>query len=349
MPAPGNEHAAAGRSDVGHDVASGAVAMAPAQPERAILVSDDVDLRANVTRILAEPTAGRIEILHARAVGEAVALLAARASDVVLLDMAVAGDPHEAAIAALREACPECALIVITAEPPTHLLRDLFAAGAQDCLVRQCLLANCGASEAAARSAVLGAAQIKRAERRLAFLANHDPLTGLANRALGFELLRRALASARRGNRSMAMLALDLDGFKAVNDALGHDAGDRVLQAVAQRLVGCLREADIVGRLGGDEFVVILDGDATAAAAELVRAKIERALAPPIELPERAVKIRASIGIAAGAAGDTPDSLLARADAAMYRVKRQPRGSSMRPDQRMDEPPDAPREGTASS
>jgi diguanylate cyclase (GGDEF)-like protein len=296
---------------------------AAAAPIRALLVTGDAKLQANLVRILAATGPGCSETLPVRTVAEAAAALSDQPRDVVLLDMLAAGDPPLAALAVLRENGPGSALIAITAEPHGFfLVQDLLAAGAQDCLVRQCLLAGCAASQSAARTAVWCAVQARRAESRLDFLAHHDPLTGLANRTLLFELVRRALASSKRARSPLAVLALDLDGFKAINDRSGHEAGDRVLQEVAARLRGSLREADVVGRLGGDEFVVVLDGTGSAANAVAVQKKIERALAEPVALPGSTVTVGASIGIAVSAQGDSVDSLLARADAAMYCSKR---------------------------
>jgi len=301
-----------------------------AAPIRALLVTADSQLQDNLIRILAATGPGSSDTLSVATVAEGASALLALPRDVVLLDMLAAGDPPQAAIAQLRENGPGCALIAITGEPHGFfLVQDLLAAGAQDCLVRQCLLARCTASESAARTAVWCAVQTRRAERRLDHLAHHDPLTGLANRTLLFELMRRALASSRRGQRSLAVLALDLDGFKAINDRFGHEAGDRLLQEVAARLRGSLREADVVGRLGGDEFIVVLDSGGSAANTVAVQQKIERALSAPIALAGSAVTVGASIGIAVSTQADTVDSLLARADTAMYRSKR-----SRRPDPR---------------
>lgn len=122
-----------------------------------------------------------------------------------------------------------------------------------------------------------------------------------------------------------------------------------MLQAVARRLTACLREADIVSRLGGDEFVVVLDGAPTAADAERVVGKIERALSSPLEVAGRTVVARASIGVVMSLAGETPDSLLARADAAMYRVKRQRRDGPRRADPSAHDPTAAPHGDAASS
>jgi len=159
-------------------------------------------------------------------------------------------------------------------------------------------------------------------EARLAFLAYHDPLTGLANRARFRELLEEALQRAERYRHGLAVLFIDLDGFKAVNDSLGHEAGDALLRTVAERLQTDLRKSDSLARLGGDEFAVLLEqlhGPQDAASA--ARKVLDR-LSGPIPLEAQTVYISASIGI-----GCFPDdgtdvqTLLKHADTAMYRAK----------------------------
>jgi diguanylate cyclase (GGDEF)-like protein/PAS domain S-box-containing protein len=153
--------------------------------------------------------------------------------------------------------------------------------------------------------------------------ALHDDLTGLANRALfGAELLR-ALASAKRNDRSQAVLVMHLDGFKHVNDSHGHDHGDALLKQVAHRLVGAMRESDTVARLGGDEFAILLEGDTNLAAAVAVAWKIQEICTAGFALHAGDVHVAASIGIAIYPDhGTTTTQLLQHADAAMYAAKR---------------------------
>jgi len=162
----------------------------------------------------------------------------------------------------------------------------------------------------------------RRQAARLSHLAQHDELTGLANRALFQDRLHRALAWARRHNRLAAVMVLDLNGFKAVNDRLGHVAGDRLLGVVAGRLRRRVRETDTVARLGGDEFALVIENLAKPEHAALVTRKLLDAIAPPIELEGHEVAVTASLGVALfprdGTDGET---LLRQADAAMYRAK----------------------------
>ena len=168
----------------------------------------------------------------------------------------------------------------------------------------------------------------KQAEERIRHLANYDELTGLPNRTMFQERLHHALAQALRHTRPLAILFIDLDRFKNINDTLGHEAGDRVLREVAERLRGCLRDSDTVGRLGGDEFVVLLEGLPQLADVAAVAQKILDAVARPFILAAQEFRIGASIGISAYP-GDGKDlrTLLKHADAAMYRAKEQGRNN----------------------
>ena len=160
------------------------------------------------------------------------------------------------------------------------------------------------------------------AEQNVFFLANHDPLTGLPNRARFMERLHEALMNADRDTTRVAVLLLDLDRFKSINDHLGHHAGDELLRLVAQRLQRCVRETDTVARLGGDEFVVILTRLKSLAAAELIAENILRELSHGYEIENQVVKSGASIGIAMYPQdGQDTGELLQKADLAMYRAK----------------------------
>nr|WP_269106674.1 GGDEF domain-containing protein [Massilia sp. TS11] len=160
------------------------------------------------------------------------------------------------------------------------------------------------------------------AEDALRHLAQHDNLTGLPNRALFADRLEQALAAAVREQRGLALLFLDLDGFKPVNDALGHAAGDLLLQEVARRLLDTVRGSDTVARLGGDEFVLLLRSVDTADSALAVAAKIGDSLRQPYLLDGQPAAVSASIGIALHPAhGATAADLMRHADIAMYVAK----------------------------
>jgi diguanylate cyclase (GGDEF)-like protein/PAS domain S-box-containing protein len=163
----------------------------------------------------------------------------------------------------------------------------------------------------------------KRAEQELRYLANYDTLTGLPNRSLLAERLARAVVRARRQETRVAVLFLDLDRFKDINDSLGHAAGDRILKASAARLLGIVRESDTVARLGGDEFTVVVEDITDVATAEAMAEKIITAFVEPLEIDGRSeVAISPSIGISLYPDhGLVPTDLLKFADTAMYQAK----------------------------
>jgi diguanylate cyclase (GGDEF)-like protein/PAS domain S-box-containing protein len=168
-------------------------------------------------------------------------------------------------------------------------------------------------------------AERKRIEESTRKLAYHDTLTGLPNRMLLYDRMRQSIALGKRHKQRFAVLYLDLDGFKAVNDRLGHDAGDQLLKSAAQRVHGLLRESDTVARMGGDEFIVILVRSGGRAAVARVARKIIKGVAAPFRLsnPESEVTISGSIGIAIYPDdGEEIDALVKAADTAMYRAKR---------------------------
>jgi diguanylate cyclase (GGDEF)-like protein len=172
--------------------------------------------------------------------------------------------------------------------------------------------------------------EVRRGQERIAQLARFDPLTGLANRALLREALDGAVADAQRSGRPCALLMVDLDRFKAVNDALGHDAGDALLRAVAGRLVSAVRGGATIARLGGDEFAIVLP-DAGQDRAARVAKRIVKALAEPFRLDLGVVQVGASVGHAeAPGDADTAEALMKCADLALYQVKGEGRGAACR-------------------
>ncbi|HET9731052.1 MAG TPA: sensor domain-containing diguanylate cyclase [Acidimicrobiales bacterium] len=166
-------------------------------------------------------------------------------------------------------------------------------------------------------------ADLVAASHRLREFALHDPLTGLPNRVLLVQRIEHALLRSRRSGLSSAVLFLDLDRFKSVNDTYGHVVGDRVLVGVARRLIEAVRGGDTVARLSGDEFVVLCEDLRSRAEAEVILGRLEGALGRPVEVAGLEIELRASIGVAftdqsmAGA-----DEIIHAADQAMYRAKR---------------------------
>lgn len=163
----------------------------------------------------------------------------------------------------------------------------------------------------------------KESEEQLMHRAEHDSLTDLPNRGLFMDRLRSGIKRAKRNNQPLALLFVDLNNFKPVNDRHGHQTGDRLLRVVAQRLIGAVREVDTVARVGGDEFAVILEAVSDAEDAAAVAAKIAESIGEPFSIDQRTLRIGASTGIAMYPGdGEEVSTLLQHADTQMYRAKR---------------------------
>lgn len=164
--------------------------------------------------------------------------------------------------------------------------------------------------------------ELQQDRTRLEVLAFQDDLTGLANRRLFLERLNQALRSCRRNKATMALVYLDLDHFKQTNDTLGHDAGDILLKATAQRLAGAVREVDTVARLGGDEFTLILVDIQSEEGLQNQLARLRKTLKEPVDVSDgETCSPSASIGVALSDGGETAEELIKRADNSLYSVK----------------------------
>ncbi|MBF0587547.1 MAG: diguanylate cyclase [Magnetococcales bacterium] len=171
-----------------------------------------------------------------------------------------------------------------------------------------------------------GLIQRKRIEQKLKKLAHFDPLTGLANRKMLQEQLGKYLARAKRDDEQLALMFLDLDKFKHVNDTMGHDVGDLLLKAVSKKIIACVRKSDLVARLGGDEFTVVLTQTNLRGDIEAVANKIITQLNEPFHFGEHTCEIGTSIGISLFPKhGETQEALIKAADTAMYQVKKRGR------------------------
>jgi diguanylate cyclase (GGDEF)-like protein len=206
-------------------------------------------------------------------------------------------------------------------DPVGLLLTKMHIAVATDSLIVECielLAAQLSAGLEVARNV----SERRGLEERLAHWAFHDSLTDLPNRVLFADRLELALARTARDDTHVAVLFLDLDGFKEINDTLGHAAGDELLQNVARRLHGCLRPNDTLARYGGDEFVVLVEQVDTPDSAVLVAKRILNALSHPVRVGDQQLYVKTSIGIAlAGAQPGANTDVLRRADMAMYEAK----------------------------
>jgi len=169
----------------------------------------------------------------------------------------------------------------------------------------------------------------KVAEQRIAHMAHHDALTGLPNRVLLRDRIQQAIARAHRNQAQLAVLFIDLDRFKNINDSLGHQLGDRLLQSVASRILACVREGDTVSRVGGDEFVIVIPEIESSADASAVASKILEVLGAAFHLHGNDLHVAASIGISLYPAdGGDAETLMRNADTAMYHAKDSGRGNA---------------------
>lgn len=287
------------------------------------MVDDDPDVRDSLRDLLEEECGCRV--LTAGNHAEAQRACGDSAPDLALLDVSLGPDESGLElIPKLRELHPDLVCVVMTAYRDAEYAADAVRRGADDYLFKPLdpeQLLELLPKHLERQQAVREKAEADRELHRLAF---HDPLTGLANRTRFNEAIRRMMSQSRRHQRQLALMFLDLDGFKAVNDSMGHEAGDRLLELVADRLRDTIRLEDALFRFGGDEFTILLadvrDRDTALAAAQ----RTLDALAHPYALKGREVNISASIGVVFYPYnGDDAETLLQRADQAMYRAKEQ--------------------------
>lgn len=281
------------------------------------LVGGDPGLLQRLGELAGEGGTDRARLRTVGEVGEVLALAERENVDVVLYAVDDDADAALNAVTALDLAAPEVTIVVIADGADLALGERALAAGAQDVLGREQLNAT------AFWRSVRFALGRKQRVSRLAERALRDPLTGLPNRTLLYDRLANMAARARRNDMLLAVLFIDLDGFKAVNDEFGHAVGDALLKGVAKRLTGTLRRGDTVARLGGDEFVVALDDIREAADADEIGRMIGSLIAEPFRIDGKVAQVSASVGVAVlGAGGGNIQRLVRSADQAMYRIKR---------------------------
>ncbi|HWH27384.1 MAG TPA: EAL domain-containing protein [Mycobacteriales bacterium] len=242
------------------------------------------------------------------------------AVDCVIVDLSLPDAQGLEAVIRLRRLDAGVPVIVLTGDDDLELATAALQHGAQDYLVKG------HADSHALDRAIRYAQERKRLETALAHQALHDPLTGLANRALFRDRLEHALERVRRHGTTAAVLFCDLDHFKAVNDSLGHRAGDELLVTVARRLRGVLREEDTLARFGGDEFTVLVEELDAPGEAEGLAQRVRETLTAPVVVDGRSLHVDVSTGIVLAERDDDPETLLRNADIALYAAKEQGRG-----------------------
>ena len=286
----------------------------PGMPARVLLVEDDARAGLELGEMLRAVWTRGLVVSHTPHVGDAVQELADHGATCVLLDL------HDAdALAALAElsaASPATPIVVVADSEDEATGVAAVRAGAQDYLLRSEL------SGPRLGRAVSYAVERKRSEAALALQALHDPLTALPNRALFLDRLRGALDRSRRTDSPVVVLFLDVDGFKEINDSLGHGAGDRLLMVLAERFRAMLRPMDTVARFGGDEFTFLFEGVESEEEAALVAERISRSASQPLTLGGQQRTVSISIGVyMATDPEEEIDDVIRQADTAMYRAK----------------------------
>ena len=282
---------------------------------RVLVVDDD---RSTRTALRLALTLEGFRVVEAEDGGAALARALAEPPELVLLD---AGMPAPDGFETCRRlrllaGCKEVPVLMLTAIDDRHAIASAFAAGASDFLTTPLHLDL-------VVQRVRHTIDTCRAEHHVRHLAYSDALTGLPNRRHFQERFEQQIAIAQRENGSLALMFLDLNRFKVVNDTLGHDVGDLLLQAVAGRLGHSVRGSDNIARLGGDEFTVVLESPASTAVITAVAGKIAEELSQPYQIDGHDISVSPSIGIALFPTdGDDPARLMRHADAAMYRAKK---------------------------
>ncbi len=292
---------------------------APLAQVRVLLVEDSAT-DAMILDLAIQATGFCSSTRTASTVREARDLLRSEEFDVVVTDLRL---PDSDGIRTVREllwVASSVPLVVVSANDDDSLAEQAIQAGAQDYLVKGQY------ARAALGRIVRHSVERKKTEKRLLRLAMRDQLTGLVNRVFFRERVASALAGARRSSKPFAVMYVDLDGFKGINDSLGHDAGDALIQQAATRLQRAVREEDTVARLGGDEFAILIDDAGAPQDVLRIAERCRQQLARPFELDLQEAKISGSMGLAFyPEAGDSVDAMLSAADAAMYRAKREGR------------------------
>jgi diguanylate cyclase (GGDEF)-like protein len=291
-------------------------ARGPAEPARVLLVEDDPRTAILIGEVLRMTWSHGLVLATTRSLPDATQELLERGADCVLLDLSLADAEPLSAVEQIRTAAPDVAIVALCDRADEREALEVIRSGAQDCLRKSEL------QPSSLARAVTYAIERKRGEVQLVHQALHDPLTDLPNRALFLDRLGVALDRSRRTGATVAVLFLDVDNFKDINDTMGHAAGDRLLTELADRLRTMLRPMDTVARFGGDEFTLLFEDLGSEREVVLIAERISSAASIPIRIEQGQAAITVSIGIAIVADPMIPpETVIREADAAMYRAK----------------------------
>ena len=284
---------------------------------RILLIEDSKGDALLIEKHLHAVIAEEYSLQKAATLEEALSLLADHDFDVALLDRSLPDAEEFEGLYSLKNMAPQLPIVFLTAYQDEKTALEAIEEGAQDYLFKDKFDGHI------IKRAIKYAIIRKKYENKLIMRANFDLLTGLASRMLFENRLEMALAKIRRHGGIIALLFLDLDRFKPINDTYGHTAGDKLLKEIGGRLQSILRSYDTAARTGGDEFVILLDCLKKVDDAEVVAKRIIALFDKPIKVMGREVSVGVSIGIATCATGQKmiPETLIQQADTAMYKAK----------------------------
>ena len=283
-----------------------------------LLVEDNPKEASVIKNMLKEGLQNQFTLTHSRSLGNALDLIQQNQFQAIILDSHLSDGKSFESIPQFLQFCPDAPILILSSVEEEDQAIQAVKSGAQDYLIKG------QTSSSTLCRAVRYAMERQRATQRITQLAHYDHLTGLANRGLFYERLNCAVARCHRNDTAIALMFLDLDHFKDINDTLGHDCGDSLLKTVAARIKKCIREIDTGVRLGGDEFAVLLEQIVSIEDVASIAQRILQLLAQPVIIKQHQLHVTGSLGITIYPWDSAnPQELLSHADAAMYRAKAQ--------------------------
>lgn len=290
---------------------------------KVLLIDESPADAAHIMELLCEVERNDFAVTYEASVADGVARLAEETFDAALVQLSLVGGPAAPALADIKTQAPLLPIVLLCTHADREAAAQATKRGAQDFVEE-----GDRSSELLAKSILYAIERVHCAEQ-LAFLARHDPLTGLANRTAFRDRIAQALSRSNRSQKPGALLLVDLDSFKAVNDMRGHDVGDLLLKHVAEQLRKIVRPYDVVARLGGNEFGILLEDVSEARDAGMLAERLLKSIAEPFVVGGIEVFSTASLGaVVFPFDGADAPSLLRNADFAMYRAKRQGGGAA---------------------
>ena len=289
-----------------------------------LLVEDNPGDARLIREMLLDDPVHQFQTTEADTIKAAKELLDQEGFDIILLDLNLPDSQGENTFSSINNTYPDIPIVILTGKKDEQAAFSAIGLGAQDYLTKGTI------HNGMLTRAILYAVERKRLQNMISHLALHDALTGLPNRRLLMEYLTRDIELAKRENENMAVMLLDLDNFKDVNDSFGHHIGDLVLIKIADRLRYLLRKCDIIARIGGDEFIIPVLNLKDNQDAEVVALKIIHAFKQPISIENYTIPVSMSIGIALYPEHSSDlQALIKMADKAMYQAKAKGKGKFM--------------------